>query len=122
MHIETIARVCHEVNRAYCASLGDHSQPAWDVAPEWQQKSAIKGVLFLQSNPAALPSASHESWLAEKQADGWKYGVEKNPELKEHPCYVPYDQLPTSQQAKDHIFQAVARQLLPMLDKQDKAA
>jgi hypothetical protein len=23
-----IARVCHEVNRAYCQSLGDDSQPA----------------------------------------------------------------------------------------------
>ena len=69
--IEKIARVAHMVNRAYCQSIGDMSQPTWEEAPDWQRKSAIKGVLFHQENPGALPSQSHDSWLAEKQADGW---------------------------------------------------
>jgi hypothetical protein len=106
-----IARACHEVNRAYCASLGDHSQPAWEDAPEWQRTSAIKGVEFTLANPEAGPSASHESWLAEKAADGWKYGPVKNPETKEHPCFVPYDELPVEQKAKDYLFQAVVRSM-----------
>lgn len=106
-----IARVCHEVNRAYCASIGDHSQPSWEDAPEWQRKSATLGVLFTIDNPAAPPSASHESWLAEKAADGWKYGPVKNPDTKEHPCFVPYDELPVEQKTKDYLFQAVVRAL-----------
>lgn len=110
---EAIARVCHEVNRAYCASLGDHSQPAWEDAPEWQRASAIAGVEFIQNNPTAPPSASHESWLKQKEADGWKYGPEKNAETKEHPCFVPYEQLPLAQRSKDYIFGAVVRSLLP---------
>lgn len=110
--IEHIARVCHEVNRAYCAALGDNSQPAWHEAPEWQRKSAIAGVQFIVDNPAAPPSASHDSWLAEKERDGWKYGPVKNPETREHPCFVPYDQLPVEQKAKDYIFGAVVRALV----------
>jgi hypothetical protein len=38
--IDQVARVCHEANRAYCQTLGDNSQPAWDDAPEWQKDSA----------------------------------------------------------------------------------
>lgn len=106
-----IARVCHEVNRAYCASIGDLSQPAWEDAPEWQRQSAITGVKFTIDNPDAKPSASHESWLAEKKRDGWKYGPVKDPAKKEHPCFVPYEQLPAEQKSKDYLFQAVVRAL-----------
>lgn len=111
--IEATAAVCHAVNRAYCDSQGDHSQLSWDDAPEWQRASAIKGVRFAVENPEAKPSDSHESWLAEKVADGWKFGPVKNPELKEHPCFVPYDELPPAQKAKDYLFLGVVRALLP---------
>jgi len=109
-----IARVCHEVNRAYCQSLGDNSQPAWEDAPDWQCNSALAGVTFIAGNPRAGPSASHESWLGEKARDGWKYGPVKDPEKKEHPCFVPYGDLPAEQKAKDYIFGAVARELLKL--------
>ncbi len=111
MEVVKIARVCHEVNRAYCASLGDHSQPSWEEAPDWQRASAINGVSYTLAHPEAKPSDSHESWLVEKRDAGWKYGPVKNPEAKEHPCFVPYDQLPAEQKAKDYLFQAVVRAL-----------
>lgn len=106
-----IAKVCHEVNRAYCQAIGDDSQKPWDQAPEWQRQSAVTGVRFIQDNPKALPSASHDSWLAEKEREDWKYGPVKDEAKKEHPCYVPYDQLPVEQKAKDYIFGAVVRSL-----------
>ena len=112
MKIEAIAKVCHEANRAYCQTIGDNSQPSWEDAPEWQRNSAIKGVEFTRDNPSAPPSASHDSWLEEKRVHGWKYGPIKDAEAKEHPCYVPYDQLPPEQRAKDSLFQGVARSLL----------
>lgn len=107
-----IAQVCHEANRAYCQALGDMSQPAWNDAPEWQKQSAVNGVMFIQDNPDAAPSASHESWLAEKERDGWTYGPVKDPVLKQHPCFVPYDELLVEQKAKDYIFGAIARTLI----------
>lgn len=107
VEIEKIARVCHEANRAYCAVLGDDSQQAWEIAPGWQRSSAIAGVRFNLENPKAPPSASHESWLEQKRADGWKYGALKDAEKKEHPCFVPFDELPVTQQRKDHLFKAI---------------
>lgn len=111
MSPENIARACHEVNRAYCAAIGDSSQVPWEAAPEWQRASAIKGVEFNLSHPSAPASASHDSWLAEKRATGWKYGPTKDAEKKEHPCFVPYDALPLEQKVKDHLFKATVAAL-----------
>lgn len=106
-HIERIAKVCHEANRAYCAALGDLSQSKWEDAPAWQKESAINGVRFHIANPAATPENSHESWLAQKEKEGWKYGPVKDAEKKEHPCFLPYGDLPQEQRAKDHIFRSI---------------
>ena len=111
MKIEDIAKVAHEINKSYCESIGDNSQVSWEEAPDWQKKSAITGVQFHLDNPNASPSASHDSWLKEKEIDGWKYGPEKDIEKKEHPCFVPYNQLPTEQQSKDFLFRQVIHSL-----------
>lgn len=106
-----IAQVAHEVNRAYCASIGDDSQPAWADAPDWQRASALAGVEMHLANPDATPEQSHESWLAVKLADGWAYGPVKNAELKQHPCLMPYDGLPPEQKFRDYLFRAVVHTL-----------
>lgn len=111
MNHTEIARVAHEINRAYCCALGDLSQPAWEDVPEWQKESAINGVKFHLANPDAGPDHSHNEWLREKEAAGWKYGQVKDPEKKEHPCFVPYNALPVEQKAKDYLFRAVVHAL-----------
>lgn len=113
---EHIAQVAHELNKAYCSSIGDNSQPEWADAPEWQKTSAINGVNFHINNPEATPAASHESWLKQKTEEGWKYGEVKNPETKEHPCFLPYEQLPADQKAKDYIFRQTIHSLKPFLE------
>jgi hypothetical protein len=102
-----IAQVAHEVNRAYCASIGDDSQPSWADAPDWQRASALAGVEMHLANPGATPEQSHESWLAQKTADGWTYGEVKDAKLKQHPCFLPYADLPAAQKSKDYLFRAV---------------
>lgn len=99
-----VATVCHEANRTYCATLGDRSQPAWRDAPEWQKNSAVTGVLFHAHNPNAGPEASHKSWMAQKEKDGWVYGA--------HPCMVDFVHLPPEQQAKDFIFRAIVHAMV----------
>jgi hypothetical protein len=111
--IEEVARIAHEINRAYCEAIGDPSQPDWEHAPEWQKNSAIDGVIFHLKNPDAGPEASHESWSRTKLMDGWVYGETKDPESKTHPCLVPFSELPREQQVKDFLFRAIVH-AMPM--------
>ena len=108
--LEAAARAAHEANRAWCILHGDHSQVAWDDAPEWQRTSALNGVDGVLSGNG--PRASHASWLAEKERAGWRFGEVKDAEAKTHPCFRQYDELPPEQKAKDMIFVSVARALL----------
>lgn len=106
-----IASVTHEANRALCLTQGDTSQLPWTDAPEWQRSSAVKGVEGILAGTITRPEQSHESWLEEKRTTGWSYGPVKNAELKQHPCYVPYRELPPGQQLKDALFFAVVKAL-----------
>lgn len=117
-----IARVCHEVNAAYCLSIGDVTQVPWEAAPEWQQQSALLGVDLHLGNPSASPATSHESWLAEKVRDGWMWGPVKNPDLKQHPCIMRFEDLHEKQQAKDYIFKSVVNALAKHLESAPDAS
>jgi hypothetical protein len=108
--IELAARTAHEVNRAYCRGIGDDSRLPWKEAPEWQRTSAINGATgVLDGN---TPEQSHEKWLAEKRATGWKYGPVKDPQKKEHPCFLPYGELPEVQRFKDTLFVTAVKGVL----------
>lgn len=109
MDIELVARVCHETNKAFCESIGDHSQKTWQEAEEWQRQSALQGVQFALAEPDAPASAQHEAWLQDKARNGWKYGPVKDPRKKEHPCLVPYTELTVEQRIKDYLFRHVVR-------------
>jgi hypothetical protein len=116
MHPDKIAKVCHEVNRAYCLALGDFSQPAWEDAPQWQRESAYIGVELHINNPDTTPEESHAAWVKDKIEQGWVYGPLKDEFNRTHPCIVEYRHLPLEQRAKDYIFQAVVKQLSNIKD------
>jgi hypothetical protein len=107
--VEAIAIMCHEANRTYCnVVMNDQSQKEWSDAPMWQRDSARTGVRAHLATPGGLdPRAAHESWLAQKVAEGWVYGPVKDAEKKQHPCCVAYDELPPDQQRKDKLFGAI---------------
>lgn len=111
MTVAELARICHEANKALCESVGDFTQKHWEEAEDWQRESSIKGVEFAIENPHAPANAQHNAWSDEKFAAGWKYGPVKDVEKKEHPCLVPFEQLPVEQQAKDHLFKAIVNSL-----------
>lgn len=109
MKVKEIAKLCHEANRHYCEFLGDSSQPIWEKAPEWQKESAITGVKSIVDNPRTTPSDSHMGWYMQKEKDGWVYGKVKDTEKKEHPCMVPFNELPHEQQVKDILFVSIVK-------------
>lgn len=115
MTVVQLAQVAHEINKTYCESIGDNSQPSWDDAPDWQRASAIHGVDFHLNNPDATPEMSHLNWLAEKEAAGWVYGEVKDAEKKQHPCFRPYNELPLEQRTKDYLFRQIVHSLKPYI-------
>lgn len=67
------------------------------------------GVRRLLANPNETPEENHQAWMAFRAEEGWVYGPIKDPVKMTHPCMVPYDALPTIQQAKDLMFMAIVR-------------
>ena len=43
----------------------------------------------------------HEVWAQSRMEQGWTYGKERNDALKQHPCLVPYEELPEVEKAYD---------------------
>ena len=109
MNNEKIAKIVHEVNKAYCTALGDNSLDIWEETALNIRESAINGVAHLNKNPDASPKDMHDNWVKFKTAEGWVYGEHKSIKHKIHPCLVDYDKLPNEQKVKDRLFIAIVR-------------
>ena len=48
-----------------------------------------------------LARNAHDVWARQRLADGWRYGKQRDDGRKEHPCLVPYDELPESEKQYD---------------------
>jgi hypothetical protein len=48
-----------------------------------------------------LARNAHDIWARQRLADGWHFGPKRNDQKKEHPCLVPYEELPDSEKAYD---------------------
>jgi hypothetical protein len=111
--IEQAARVCHEALRALSQTLGDNSMLPWDDAPEWQRQSSRDGVRFQFAQFAAgiesSASATHDEWLKQRSATGWKHGESKDHQTKQHPSLVAYGELSASEKLKDYLFAAICK-------------
>ena len=109
MH-EFVARLCHEVNRSYSAAIGESKiLPMWEDLELEFKYSALRGVGYVATNDDATGRDMHDAWLVDKRNAGWRYGDVKSVDNKTHPNMVPYDQLHTTQQAKDAIFLTICR-------------
>lgn len=90
----------HEANKEIQQQTGEFIPQL----SEHLTKSILDGIYFVLENPNCTPEQQHNNWCYFKHADGWKYGPEKDFERKEHPCLVPYSELPEIQQRKDDVF------------------
>ena len=110
--LQHAAAAAHEINRVYCAAVGDYTQLPWETAPDWQRESVLAGVRAIAADPNLSHEASHQAWWDRKQREGWVYGEVKDPAKRTHPCCRPYAELPYTQRVKDAIFGAVVRGIL----------
>ena len=49
----------------------------------------------------AIAENAHDVWAAERQAQGWTYGPQRDDQKKQTPCMVPYSQLPEREKLFD---------------------
>jgi hypothetical protein len=48
-----------------------------------------------------LARNAHEIWSRQRLADGWRLGPQRHDEKKQHPCLIPYEELPESEKIYD---------------------
>jgi hypothetical protein len=106
------AKVAHEVNRAYCESMGDDSHVPWAEAPDDHKGIVIKAVQDIASNPSISVAESHALWCRHRKQDGWVYGNEYDFAKRIDPCIVPYNDLPEERRTVDALFGAAVRVVL----------
>jgi hypothetical protein len=90
---------------------------AWTSASSVGRAVEIVSPVSAALDPSTTPEQSHQSWLAQKRAEGWIWGLVKDPTAKTHPCMVPYADLQPEQRAKDELFLAAVRATAAVLSQ-----
>jgi class 3 adenylate cyclase/tetratricopeptide (TPR) repeat protein len=62
-----------------------------------------------------LAENTHEIWAQQRVSEGWRYGPHRNDDTKEHPCLVPYNQLPEMEREYDRRTALEAIKMLLIL-------
>ena len=61
----------------------------------------VKLPAYLPELTELLAKNAHDVWARQRLAEGWRYGVTRNDERKEHPCLVSYEDLPENEKEYD---------------------
>lgn len=62
-----------------------------------------------------LAEHAHEVWSIGRIKDGWTFGPKRDDATRQHPCLVPYDQLPESEKDYDRrISQETLKAILAL--------
>lgn len=77
--------------------------------------SAVKLSTNLLELTELLAKNTHDIWAAKRLAEGWKYGATRNDERKEHPCLVPYEELPENEKEYDRETAMETLKVIEML-------
>ncbi len=62
-----------------------------------------------------LAESIHDTWALERMAQGWTHGIARDDLRKEHPCLVPYLELPDHEKIFDrNSAQSVLKAILSL--------
>jgi ryanodine receptor 2 len=48
-----------------------------------------------------LAANAHDHWAKQRMSEGWRFGPNRDDTKKEHPCLIPYNELPDSEKEYD---------------------
>lgn len=69
--------------------------------PKPEDTSSVTVCEDMETLKELLARNTHENWAKARIAQGWRPGAERNDVRKEHPCLVPYDELPEEEKEYD---------------------
>ena len=72
-----------------------------DYIPQPMDVSDVQLPVELDELVEKLAKNVHEVWAQSRISQGWTYGEERNDALKQHPCLVPYEELPEIEKEYD---------------------
>ena len=72
-----------------------------DYIPQPMDVSDVQLPVELDELVEKLAKNVHEVWAQSRISQGWTYGPERNDVLKQHPCLIPYEDLPEIEKAYD---------------------
>jgi tetratricopeptide (TPR) repeat protein len=75
--------------------------PPGEWKPEPLTTAGVELPLELHAVAEELARHNHDAWAHERLDEGWRYGPARDDGRKQHPCLVPYEQLPESEKAVD---------------------
>lgn len=58
----------------------------------------------LEALREAIAENTHDVWAAERFAQGWSYGIQRDDTKKHHPCLIPYSMLPENEKEFDRVI------------------
>ncbi len=72
-----------------------------DYNPAPIETSGVRLSEDLRGLTELLARNAHDNWARQRLSEGWRYGPERNDARQEHPCLVPYEQLPEAEKEYD---------------------
>lgn len=110
---EDLARICHEAHLALRIGLNKSADDAhFDALPQWRKDLVIGEVRMIREGRSH--AEVHQAWADQLREQGWRWGIYRDVQLKQHPNLVPYDQLPVAEQAKvRQAFRIVLTHVMP---------
>lgn len=104
--VEQVARTCHQALKTYSESIAEYHLSNWgDASERYRELMCIAVEIHLAGDFDA--EVTHSSWVEEQLNQGWSYGPVRDVKKKQHPCIVPFNQLPREQQLKGQIFRNI---------------
>jgi hypothetical protein len=111
LKLSTITLLTYALCASCTIALGEPTPTDWNKLTDDDRQAYTNNVSAVIANPTIGPAAQHDKWLAEKQAEGWVYGENKDDEAKTHPLIVPFEELPVEVRIKDQLFHSTVLQL-----------
>ena len=86
-------------SKNYLVTITSNSMKTY--APKPIDLSDVELTEDLNELREAIAENAHDVWAAERIAQGWSYGPQRDDAKKQTPCMVPYSQLPDSEKKFD---------------------